>query len=1837
MKTKLALITIFIFCQTLVQADIKLDKEAMKLERTQNSLSVFLPLQSDQDLPVFGDMTVTLLDSAYNPLAKTSKKTMLMNGGHTEIVALPISAHTPRIEDCFIRVDFMGHIWLKGFAKQNTGHEIHLIGQNRWIAGSRGSLRVIATNGDNGKPAADASINLLIKHNGKTAIEVEDKTDQSGTASLGFDIPKTLLGNGTLIVTIKSLLGENTVTSKIQFVPGTRVFLTTDKPVYQPGQVMHLRALTAHKVSGEPLAEHEVLLEIFDGKGNKVFKKQPVTSEFGIVSSDFQLADEVNQGEYRIEASLNNETTEKTVQVYEYVLPKFRVDIRTKEKYYAPGDEVSGSITSRYFFGKPVAGAKVTLTANCFDVGFNAFAEVTVVTDDEGKAEYSFTIPDKLVGQPQFKGSTIVQMDVRVRDTADHEEQKIHTFHVSVDPLQIEAIPESGRLVPGVENEVFLSASYPDGSVAAPELTVKSSYLSKTVTVQCDKNGIAAIRFTPPIIDPHISVQNFPDPKVDATGWHISTELNGKTINIIKHLDIKTTFENLLLRVDKGVYKVGDVLEINALSSSAPGETVFLDIIKNQQTVLTKTMQLKDGRSALTLPLDNQLTGSLTLNAYIIGSGGTMLRDVRQVIVLRSDDLKIDIRPDQTQYEPGQPAKLLIAVTNQQGEPVRAALGMNIVDESVYSLSEKEPGLAKVFFAIERELMQPKVEIHGYQLDKVVRLSANQYKDNAQLSKALLAKLDNFSEYGLNIDTARKHDQQVNKDITKIRRSLQSKMIPLLSQPMDVAEVLLLHDMQRDSLPTIDPWGRAYQIILDKDKTQYRIFTNKKPNRDQDSETYFTNLFIVSKGRDGLLGTVDDKRTSTYSLPVIISVTDALIDDSGKMQGYASSIKDALFIKSKGGQLSNATKDELKTIKLGGFADTSYTYAFEDTKHKSFIADGSILRRDPAFKTIGADFSAFGHPRNRRRAGVGGGMGMMGGMGSGVVRDIEGAVKWKNTMDRPIIANMESARVRENDSVDVLIDGLAIGNDGEFNGDAIEVPFPIVAPGDAEGKSSFNFKFIKDAQILESLNSLGYTAGDDDESGMPLVVNGQVDMEQLRKALDPTLDSDKVFEEIKKQIDESQKMLDSLTPAKPDKKSVRVRRYFPETLYYTPEAITDNDGLLALNLPMADSITTWRMSAMANAQNGSLGDATSALKVFKPFFVDLDLPVALIKNDEVTIPVAVYNYLPEPQQVRIQLEQSPWFELLEDDFERTVNIAANEVTSVSYRIQAKQLGDQPITVYAWGSKDNDAIGRTIDVHPNGEAHFITRNGRLSDDVSQTITLPQSRVDGADQLLVKIYPGYFSQVVEGLDAILKMPYGCFEQTSSTTYPNIMALDYMKSTGRVTPAVEMKAREYINLGYQRLLTFEVEGGGFQVFGNPPATRILSAYGLMEFFDMSKVHPVDANIIPRTQQWLFGQMNEDGTWEPDKHYSHAEMWKSIQDNKILSTAYIAMALAQTGASDRLGASKNYLVNHADDAKDVYTLSILCNTLLAIDKKDPTARKCVQRLVDMSMVEQDKMYWKSEASMSFARGNHASVETTAWAVLALIEDGRFHSEIGKALNWLIDQKDPNGTWGTTHGTVLALKALIRSVDQQTELADATIIVSVNGENAAKLTVTPENSDVFRQLDLTEFATQDSNLVEIELEGEGSLLYQVVGKFYLPWKKDQRKRVVGQPFDIKVEYDRSELRRNDTVTCKITGANQRPYRVEMVMIDIGIPPGFRVEKPALDEYVEDGAFAKYTLTPRQLLIYIESMDGGAKVELNVPMKATLPMMAKAPESTIYEYYNPEDKKISPPQELKVQ
>ena len=241
----------------------------------------------------------------------------------------------------------------------------------------------------------------------------------------------------------------------------------------------------------------------------------------------------------------------------------------------------------------------------------------------------------------------------------------------------------------------------------------------------------------------------------------------------------------------------------------------------------------------------------------------------------------------------------------------------------------------------------------------------------------------------------------------------------------------------------------------------------------------------------------------------------------------------------------------------------------------------------------------------------------------------------------------------------------------------------------------------------------------------------------------------------------------------------------------------------------------------------------------------------------------------------------------------------------------------------------------------------------------------------------------------MDSILRMPGGCFEQTSSSTYPNVLALDYMKRTKKLTPEVHAKAEGYIANGYQRLLTFEVPGGGFSWFGSAPANKILTAYGLMEFSDMSKVYDVDPKLISRTQQWLAASSRRMEAGSPTHRLSTKAPQTATTLTCLRITAYIAWSLENTGyQGPAVEKAKQFIESHMS-AQGGYLHSggggQFCRGLCRRGQKDRDfTRQAMQLLLDARTEKDDQAWWNAEETGVYATGASASVETTGLAVQA-------------------------------------------------------------------------------------------------------------------------------------------------------------------------------------------------------------------------------------------------------------
>ncbi len=511
-----------------------------------------------------------------------------------------------------------------------------------------------------------------------------------------------------------------------------------------------------------------------------------------------------------------------------------------------------------------------------------------------------------------------------------------------------------------------------------------------------------------------------------------------------------------------------------------------------------------------------------------------------------------------------------------------------------------------------------------------------------------------------------------------------------------------------------------------------------------------------------------------------------------------------------------------------------------------------------------------------------------------------------------------------------------------------------------------------------------------------------------------------------------------------------------------------------------------------------------------------------------------------------------------------------------------------------------------------------------------MNFPANSILDASKIFVRLYPGPLSQVIEGMDSILRMPGGCFEQTSSSTYPNVMALAYLQRTKKLTPEVRTKAEAYIANGYQRLLTFEVPGGGFSWFGKSPANKILTAYGLMEFFDMSKVYEVDPFVIKKTQQWLVSQQQPDGTWKPDTSFINEGATNRFNSDTLRITAYIAWALENTGyRGPAIEKAKQFIAKHMTDKPDAYTLAVLAN--FAVDYA--TDQEFTNQAMNLLLGTRTDAFWTSQETGVYSTGASASIETTGLAVQALLKWGEAAGPASAALAFIASKKDASGSWGTTQATIMALRAVLLATEKSSADVRGLLEISLNGKPVQKLILTPDNNDLLHQFVFKNIDSKGANSVRIRFEGKGGLAYQVVGNYFLPWNQTP----ASEPLSIGVTYDRTQLVQGDIATATAVVRNNQSKTAPMVMVELGIPPGFELLNENVQDFQEkSGRIEKFSITPAQATLYFTSIGAGETVTMRFRLRAKYPLHTRTFLSRAYEYYDPEVSAVAQPVQLEV-
>ena len=208
----------------------------------------------------------------------------------------------------------------------------------------------------------EGSIEFDDDHDETTTIKARGVSNSDGVAILDFDLPGKIKSDD-IKLTIKGVRGfvSDEEDRSIDLSQERFIFVSSDKPIYQPGQVLHARVLMFGPAK-RAIANAPVTLEISDPENEVLFRTELTTSRFGVASADWSIPANSKLGRYGIKFSTRDHeehTGSASVKISRYDLPNFTVNIKSDRSYYLPDQNAEVEIAATYLFGQPVKRGKV--------------------------------------------------------------------------------------------------------------------------------------------------------------------------------------------------------------------------------------------------------------------------------------------------------------------------------------------------------------------------------------------------------------------------------------------------------------------------------------------------------------------------------------------------------------------------------------------------------------------------------------------------------------------------------------------------------------------------------------------------------------------------------------------------------------------------------------------------------------------------------------------------------------------------------------------------------------------------------------------------------------------------------------------------------------------------------------------------------------------------------------------------------------------------------------------------------------------------------------------------------------------------------------------------------------------------------------------------------------------------------------------------------------------------------------------------------------------------------------------------------------------------------------
>src|SRR6202140_3156648 len=774
-------------------------------------------------------------------------------------------------------------------------------------------VRVRVDDPATGRPLANVPVELEFEIS-ECARDADEKTgdrtlttDSSGYGVVTFHIdPASTCTEGKVSATATRGGFSDSASTEFKLPDSPSLRLSTDKPLYQPGQTVHMRLLAfgpnKHALVGAKL---KVVIGS-DESQEQQFERVLTTSNFGIAAADWEIPRKLELGEYRIKAELSdtNGSSETealaNIRINRYELPTFTVKVRPDQTYYIRGQNASIEVIGDYLFGKPVQQAKVRVVRQ--DNGewdsktgrWTADESSPVLGEFDRTGKFVAAIdlqPDAKFEETDYARFKDVDFAAYVTDlSTGHTEQSRFKLRVTVQPihLYVAAATYEGS---GEPRDLYITSAYADGMPAPISGRVRpvgGEVSNPLAQFRTDEYGLARVRL------PHI-----PEASVMVRGGNcyysgsqervIPLTIDGEDAN-----GLRGTFDDELplqaarhefteVTADRTLYRPGEPIRLSLLSSAKDGEFV-VDIVTPKGVLSSQVLRLRDRRGEVLIPYDSRFLGFLTVQAYSLETPHTALHVSTRVIYARPDKLKLSVRMPQTTFRPGETVVTDIDVQTPQGDGIASALGLVVFDQAVAERLRTDQEFGDYGFSGAYDFDYSRYgSIAGIGLRDLLVLDPKQPFSNSlqMLAEALLLS----SPYALRDEEQGEEDGGSYSEYSlgyRIHQWMQQQLQPARELMDNYDKRNSVYPQEHEFLATLKSGGVDFESLRDPWDVPYRVAYSTQP---RDSV-----ITIYSNGPDKVPDTADDievtKFSWSYFNPIANKIRQATMDYFERTTNY---------------------------------------------------------------------------------------------------------------------------------------------------------------------------------------------------------------------------------------------------------------------------------------------------------------------------------------------------------------------------------------------------------------------------------------------------------------------------------------------------------------------------------------------------------------------------------------------------------------------------------------------------------------------------------------------------------------------------------------------------------------------------------------------------------------------------------------------------------------------------------------------------------------------------------------------------------------------------------------